>query len=36
VREITKAHGGEVEARCDGGQTIFFVRLPRQEARAER
>lgn len=30
VREIAKAHGGEVEARCEGEQTTFAVRLPRQ------
>jgi signal transduction histidine kinase len=30
VREIAKAHGGEVEVRSDGGETIFAVRLPRQ------
>lgn len=32
VSEIVKAHGGEVEARSDGGQTTFVVRLPRREA----
>ena len=31
VREIAKAHGGEVEARCAGGETTFAVRLPRGE-----
>ncbi|MGE5608672.1 MAG: ATP-binding protein [Bacillota bacterium] len=30
VREIAKAHGGEVEARSEGEQTTFAVRLPRQ------
>jgi signal transduction histidine kinase len=30
VREIAKAHGGEVEARSDEGETTFVVRLPRQ------
>jgi signal transduction histidine kinase len=35
VREIAKAHGGEVEARCEGEQTTFAVRLPRQEAGAD-
>jgi signal transduction histidine kinase len=30
VREIVTAHGGEVDARCEGEQTIFAVRLPRQ------
>lgn len=34
VREIARAHGGEVEARCEGEQTTFIVRLPRQEAKA--
>jgi len=29
VREIAKAHGGEVEAHCEGDQTTFAVRLPR-------
>jgi signal transduction histidine kinase len=29
VREIAKAHGGEVGARCEGQQTTFAVRLPR-------
>jgi signal transduction histidine kinase len=29
VREIASAHGGEVEARSDGGETAFAVRLPR-------
>ena len=32
VREIAKAHGGEVEARSEGQQTVFAVRLPRQTA----
>jgi signal transduction histidine kinase len=30
VREIARAHGGEVEVRSDGGQTTFAVRLPRR------
>ncbi|HKV06641.1 MAG TPA: sensor histidine kinase [Thermoanaerobaculia bacterium] len=30
VREIAKAHGGEVHARCEGEQTTFAVSLPRQ------
>ena len=34
VREIAKAHGGDVEARCEGEQTIFSVRLPRHQATA--
>jgi len=29
VREIARAHGGEVEARNDAQQTVFTVRLPR-------
>ena len=29
VREIAKAHGGEVEVQSDGGKTTFMVRLPR-------
>jgi signal transduction histidine kinase len=29
VREIARAHGGEVEARCEEEHTIFAVRLPR-------
>jgi signal transduction histidine kinase len=29
VREIAKAHGGEVEARSDDGETTFAVRLLR-------
>lgn len=29
VREITEAHGGEVEVRSDKGETTFAVRLPR-------
>jgi signal transduction histidine kinase len=34
VREIAKAHGGDVEARCDGDQTTFGVRLPRQKTQS--
>lgn len=34
VREIAKAHGGEVHAHCEGEQTTFAVSLPRQQARA--
>jgi signal transduction histidine kinase len=34
VREIARAHGGEVEARCEGDQTTFAVRLPRRQAGA--
>jgi signal transduction histidine kinase len=29
VREIARAHAGEVEVRSDGGETTFAVRLPR-------
>jgi signal transduction histidine kinase len=29
VREIARAHEGEVEVRSDGGETTFAVRLPR-------
>ena len=29
VREIARAHGGEVEVRSDRGETTFSVRLPR-------
>lgn len=29
VREIASAHGGEVTARSEGGETVFVVRLPR-------
>jgi signal transduction histidine kinase len=31
VREIARAHEGEVEARSDGGGTTFAVRLPRRQ-----
>jgi signal transduction histidine kinase len=30
VREIAKAHGGDVDARCDPQETTFTVRLPRK------
>jgi signal transduction histidine kinase len=30
VREIARAHGGEVEARCEGELTTFTVHLPRR------
>lgn len=30
VREIARAHGGEVEVRSGGGETTFAVRLPRR------
>jgi len=29
--EITKAHGGEIEARSDETETTFTVRLPRRQ-----
>lgn len=34
VREIAKAHGGEVHAHCEAEQTTFAVSLPRQQATA--
>jgi signal transduction histidine kinase len=34
VREIARAHGGDVEACCEGERTTFAVRLPRQELSA--
>jgi signal transduction histidine kinase len=30
AREIVSAHNGEIEARCDGAETVFSVRLPRR------
>jgi signal transduction histidine kinase len=30
VREIVNAHGGDIEVRCDGGETTLAVRLPRR------
>lgn len=30
VREIARAHGGEVEVRCEGSEITFAVRLPRR------
>jgi signal transduction histidine kinase len=30
VREVARAHGGDVEARCEGEHTTFTVRLPRR------
>lgn len=30
AREIAKAHGGEIHARCENDETIFSVKLPRQ------
>ena len=35
VREIAKAHGGEVDARSEGEQTTFEVRLPRSAPQPE-
>jgi signal transduction histidine kinase len=31
VREVAKAHGGDVEARSDEAGTVFTVRLPRRQ-----
>lgn len=31
VREIARAHRGEVEVRCDGGEITFSVRMPRHQ-----
>lgn len=31
VREVTRAHGGHVGARSGGGETVFSVRLPRDQ-----
>jgi signal transduction histidine kinase len=36
VREIAWAHGGEVEARSDAGETTFAVRLPRRGSAPQR
>ncbi len=33
VREIARAHGGEVEVRSEGGETCFGVRLPKDRRR---
>ena len=30
VREVARAHGGEVDVRSDEGKTVFAVRLPRR------
>lgn len=30
VCEITKAHGGQIEVRCQAGETTFAMRLPRR------
>lgn len=34
VREITRAHGGQVGVRCDAGEVTFAVYLPRRAADA--
>jgi signal transduction histidine kinase len=31
VREVAKAHGGDVEARSNEAETVFTVRLPRRQ-----
>jgi hypothetical protein len=31
AREVVKAHGGDIEARSDGAETVFTVRLPRHK-----
>ncbi|MFS8931202.1 ATP-binding protein [Cupriavidus taiwanensis] len=31
AREIAKAHGGEIDARSDAKETVFFVTLPRSK-----
>ena len=30
VREVARAHGGEVDVHSDSAETVFAVRLPRQ------
>jgi signal transduction histidine kinase len=30
VREITRAHGGDVDLRSNSTETVFSVRLPRK------
>ena len=30
VREVARAHGGDVDVRSDEGKTVFTVRLPRR------
>jgi signal transduction histidine kinase len=30
VREVARAHGGEVDVRFGEGETVFGVRLPRR------
>lgn len=34
VREIVRAHGGEIDARSDNGEIVFAVRLPRDPPRS--
>ena len=36
VHEITRAHGGDVDVRCEGGKTTFSVRLPRERQAVHR
>ena len=31
VREVARAHGGEIDVRSDKGETVFAVRLPRRK-----
>ena len=31
VREVARAHGGEVDVRSDKAETVFAVRLPRRK-----
>jgi hypothetical protein len=30
VREVARAHGGEIDVRSGEGNTVFAVRLPRR------
>jgi light-regulated signal transduction histidine kinase (bacteriophytochrome) len=30
VREVARAHGGEIDVRSDNRETVFAVRLPRR------
>jgi signal transduction histidine kinase len=34
AREVARAHGGSIDARCDGTQTVFSVRLPKEVPQA--
>ena len=36
VREIVRAHGGEIDARSENKEIVFAVRLPRDQARSNR